>query len=611
MSEPLPSRPADRPSFADPREIDEFVATLQRFERGELDAEAWRAYRVARGAYGQRQDGLHMLRIKIPQGIASAAQLRALAECAARYSRGYGHVTTRQNFQLHFVRPADLEPALRRLADAGITTAAAGGNTVRNVVTCARAGVGFDELFDPTLYAEAVTRHFLRHPLGSSLPRKFKIAFEGCPEDHAATAIHDIGFRARLRTEDGAVRRGFFVAVAGGTATMCSAGRVLFDFLPAADVLAVAEAVVRVFHAHGDRKNKHRNRMKYLVAQLGWDAFRALVHEELARVHAEGAPPLPFDPERPPEEAPPTHAPPAAPSLAGIAARVHAAPPRGPGDPPRVVPDLAPAPGALAAFVATNVRPQRQAGFSMVTVAAPQGDLTAPQLEVLADLVLAYGDGSARLTNGGHALLRWVRTADVPAVFAALAAAGLARTGPGSAADVVSCPGTEACRLGVTRTRDLARLVEDRLRTQLGPAAFETALPVHVSGCPNGCSQHHIAGIGLQGSARKLGGRAVPQYFVTVGGGLSNDGARFGTLVGKIPARRVPEAVERLVRLAIEERRAGERPSDTLARVPDRARAALEALQELRAEDARSEDFVEPGTTEEFRPETQSGECAA
>jgi sulfite reductase (NADPH) hemoprotein beta-component len=238
-----------RASYADRAEIDAFVDMLGRFERGEIDAEQWRAYRVLRGAYGQRQEGVHMLRIKLPQGLADAVQLRALAEVAERYSRGFGHVTTRQNFQVHFVRPADLEPAMRRLAEVGITTHGAGGNAVRNVVACALAGVAADEVFDVTPYAEAVTRHFLRHPLASSLPRKFKVAFEGCPADHVATPIHDLGFRARLRVENGREERGFSVSVAGGTSSLCTTGHRLFDFLPAADVLALAEAVVRVMIA--------------------------------------------------------------------------------------------------------------------------------------------------------------------------------------------------------------------------------------------------------------------------------------------------------------------------------------------------------------------------
>jgi sulfite reductase (NADPH) hemoprotein beta-component len=199
----------------------------------------------------------------------------------------------------------------------------------------------------------------------------------------------------------------------------------------------------------------------------------------------------------------------------------------------------------------------------------------------------------------------------VPALHERLAAAGLARDGAGSAADVVACPGADACRQAVTRTRDVARLVEDRVRTGLGAPAVETPLHVAVSGCPNGCSQHHLAAIGLQGSARKLSGRSVPQYFVSVGGGAGADGARFGKLAAKVPARRVPEAVERLVGLYLAERRGAETAGDFFSRTLDRARAVLRPLEDLRVEDARAEDFVEPGATEDFAPAVQEGECAA
>jgi sulfite reductase (NADPH) hemoprotein beta-component len=611
---PRPSDPAlpARESFADDREIDAFVETLGRFERGEIDADAWRAYRVARGAYSQRQDGVHMLRIKLPQGATGAAQLRALADVAARFSRGYGHVTTRQNLQVHFVRPADLEPALRRLAEDGITTSGAGGNAVRNVVACPLAGVSPDEAFDVTPYAEAVTRHFLRHPLASALPRKFKIAFEGCAHDHVATPIHDLGFRARVRAEGGRSVRGFAVTVAGGTSSLCTAGAPLVEFLPAEDLLALAEAVVRVFHERGDRVNKLRNRLKFLVRALGFDTFRALVDAELAVVRAEGAPRLPFDPDAPLEDAPPSlHARAEPPTIAEIIARVTAAPLRGPGEPPAVLPMRDPAPSALAAFRATNVRAQRQPGFSAVTVSLPQGDVTAAQLEVLADLALAHADGAVRFGSDGRLVLRFVPNDEVPALFARLAAAGLGRDGAGSAADVVACPGADVCRLAVTRTRGIARLVEERVRERLGPSGVTAALPVHVSGCPNGCSQHHLAAIGLQGSARKLGGRAVPQYFVLAGGGVSDGSVAFGRLAGKVPARRVPEAVARLGALYLAERREGEAAGPFFARAIDRVKAVLAPLEPLQLTDASPEDFVEPGASDGFRPETQAGECAA
>ena len=579
---PAHAGPRARPTFADAGEIDAFVETLHRFERGELGAEAWRAYRVLRGAYGQRRDGVHMLRVKLPQGVADAAQLRALADVAARFSRGFGHVTTRQDLQLHFVRPRDLGPAMRRLALAGITTAGAGGNTVRNVVTCPLAGVSPGEVFDPTPYAEAVTRGFLRHPLAASLPRKLKIAFEGCAEDHANAAVQDLGFTARLRGAE----RGFRVTAAGGTSSWCTSGATLVPFLPAGDVLALVEAVVRVFHARGDRVNKQRNRLKFLVRDLGFETFRGLVEEALESVRREGAPALPFDPQRPPEEEAPSR-------------------------PPRTSGAAPPAPAALAAFLRTNVLRQRQAGHAAVTVSLPQGDVTSSQLLALAELSTAFGDGAVRFASRGHAVLRWVPEAELPALFDRLAAAGLGRDGAGSAGDVVACPGAEACRTAITRTREVARLVEERVRGGLGARGTGTPLHVSVSGCPNGCSQHHVAAIGLQGSARKVGGRSVPQYFVLVGGGAGAGGARFGRLAAKVPARRIPEAVERLVSLYLDGRARGEGAADFFAREHARAVAALAPLEALRVEDARPEDFVEPGQDEAFRPEAQEGECAA
>ncbi len=601
-----------RPSFADSAEIDAFTQTLGRFERGELDAEAWRAYRVARGAYGQRQEGVHMLRIKLPQGSVTADQLRTLANVADRYSRGFGHVTTRQNFQLNFVRPADLEPAMRCLAEAGITTSGSGGNAVRNVVACPWAGVSATEVFDVTPYAEAFTRHFLRHPLGHALPRKFKAAFEGCAHDHVATAIQDLGLRARVQGEGAAAVRGFAVTVAGGTSSLCTSGTPLFEFLPAGDLLALGEAVIRVFHARGDRVNKQRNRLKFLVRSLGFETFRQLVMEELERVHAEGAPALPFPPAAAPVEAEPAGARPPAPSPAAIAERVRGARLSGPGELPSFELVLAPSPEAVHAFLATQVRPQRQAGWSSVIVSLPRGDATAAHLDILADLAEAYGDGAVRFGgSGGAVILRWVRTDEVLQLYRCLAAAGLGRDGAGSAADVVACPGAEVCRLAVTRTRPIARLVEAEVRRALGAPALGAELSVRASGCPNGCSLHHLAAIGLQGSARKLDARAVPQYFVLLGGHLAPSGAVFGRLAAKIPARRVPEAVAQLTKLYLSARQVGEAAGPFFARELERAKAMLQPLEALSAENARPEDFVEPGAEEEFRPETQAGECAA
>ena len=600
--------PRARSPFSDPKDLDEFVLTLGKFERGEITAEAWKQFRLLHGTYGQRQADAHMQRVKIPQGVLSAAQLEALAEVTEAHSRGFVHVTTRQNVQLHFVTTHGAEASIGRLAEAGITTREACGNSVRNVTACPLAGVAADEVFDPTPYAEAFTRHFLRHPLAGSLPRKFKVAFEGCPVDHAAASIHDLGFVAR-RLADGS--RAFLVRAGGGTATVPVSAQVLAEALPASELLELSEAVVRVFHRLGDRVHRHVNRMKFLVRKLGFDGFRAEVEAERARVRAEGAPRLPFDQARPPEERAPEGVRPAAPDPEAIAARVRAQKPKGPGIVPIVEPVLAPGAAALAAFEATNVRAQRQAGFVSVEIVLPLGDITSAQLSVLADLARAYGDGSVRLTREQDVILRWVRREDVPALQTRLAAAGLGRHGAGTAARVTSCPGAESCKLAVTQSRGLGRLLEAHLRERPDLVEAAPGLDLKVSGCPNGCGQHHVAAIGFQGSARKVGSQAVPQYFVLVGGGLGPDGARFGRLAAKIPARRVPQALERLVALYRAERVEGEDAPAFFARLdPARAKEALRDLAELAPADVRADDLVDLGESTAFRPETGEGECA-
>src|SRR5262245_338981 len=260
-----------RLSFASEADIDEFVAVLEKYERGEITPDQWRAFRLVRGTYGQRQDAdAQMLRVKIPQGMLTAEQMRVLADIGERYSRGFGHITTRQNIQFHFVKLHDVEPAMRMLADAGITTREACGNSVRNITACPYAGVAADERFDVTPYAEAMTRFLLRHRLSSSLPRKFKIAFEGCPEDHAVTGIHDLAFHAQL-APDG--ERGFRVFARGGTAIMCKSAGIIHEFIDASEILRVGEAILRVFKARGDYQHKQRNRMKFMIKELGWDAW--------------------------------------------------------------------------------------------------------------------------------------------------------------------------------------------------------------------------------------------------------------------------------------------------------------------------------------------------
>ncbi|MEX1127552.1 MAG: nitrite/sulfite reductase [Vicinamibacterales bacterium] len=602
-----------RLSFADEAEIDEFVDVLGRFERGEIAADQWRAFRLVRGTYGQRQsDDAQMLRVKIPQGLLTGTHIEALADVADRYSRGFGHITTRQNVQFHFLKLHDVEGAMRRLGEAGLTTREACGNSVRNITCCPYAGVAADEVFDVTPYSEALTRYLLRHPLSAALPRKFKIAFEGCPVDHIGTGINDIGFTARLQTAGGDERRGFRITVAGGTSTLARSGQVLFEFCPAGQILDAAEGIIRVYHRLGDYKHKQRNRLKFLVRSLGWDGFKAEFDQEFERIRTEGGAPLPFDPAEPPVEAPPEWQRPAAPSLEAVAARAQASVVRGPGIVPQVSTRLTVHSEELLAWAASNVRSQKQQGYAIVTVATLLGDVTAEQMRLLAELASAFGDGTVRVTMDQNAVLRWVRSADVPGLYERLAAAGLARGGAGTLSDVVSCPGAESCRLAVTQSRGLGRLLADNLAGRADLVAALPELDIKISGCPNGCGQHHIAGIGFQGSLRKVGGRPAPHYFVLVGGGTTDGVTTFGRVAATVPARRAFEALERLTDLYTETRAPGESARTFFRRIElPVAKAALAHLERLAPEAAVPEDFIDLGEDHAFTPEVMDGECSA
>ncbi len=570
----------ERASFGEAAEAAEFVRMLDRFERGEISSDAFRAFRLTRGIYGQRQDGVQMVRAKIPQGVLSAAQLRVLADVSERWSRGFGHLTTRQNLQFHFVRTADVAPMMEAINACGLTTREACSHAVRNVTACPYAGVCPGEAFDVTTYGEQITRFFLRGPLGSGLPRKFKIGLSGCADDCAQGAINDIGIVAKV--EGG--KRGFRITAGGGLSTLPRAGGTLAEFLPAGDLIPACEAVVRVFAAEGNRRNLHKARLKWAIERLGWDRFAALWREAFATARATRdnlPPPLGVEETEPRRERP-------AP-LATI-----------------------PPAGSFARWRATNVRAQRQPGQFAATAWLRLGDVSGRQLRTAADLALRFGEGSVRTTNQQNLVFRWIREGDLPALWRRLDEAGLGAPDAASVADVVSCPGAETCRIAVTTSRGLAQLLGDTLRAAGAASGSGASTDIKVSGCPNGCGQHHVAAIGLQGGVRRLGDRLVPQYLLTIGGGIDEQGARFGRLVAKIPARRVPEAVERLLALYDAQRRPGQTPRDFFGRLPvETARARLADLAEMTERSARPEDFIDLGASVAFEVVTLDGECAA
>lgn len=575
--------------FSRPEDVEEFVQVLERFERGEISSEDFRTYRLTRGVYGQRQTDVNMLRVKFPGGIMSAAQLRAAAGVAREFTpHDKGHITTRQNIQFHFVKLDQMPGVMGRFDEVGATTREACGNTIRNVTGCPYAGVSATEAFDVTPYTHAVVRMCLGQAWANNLPRKFKMAFEGCSHaDHAQTAINDVGFRAKVK--DGA--RGFEVFVAGGLSTSPRPAYRLHEFIPTDELLGRTEAIIKLFDRLGNRKNRARARLKYVMKALGEEGFVAAYEEEVAKVAAEGR--LKQEIALPPEETAPPH------SDRAIQG-------------PRVAEDDP----TYRQWLRT-VDPQKQSGFAAVTIKLERGDVSSAQFEALADLVETYSDGTLRATNRQNLILRWVRTAYLPHLFARLQEIGLAELGSNTILDVVSCPGADSCNLAVTSSMSLAKHLTRFLKNP-GKSADSVELArtadINISGCPNSCGQHHVAAIGFHGTVRHVGeGRQVPEYQLHLGGGFDEDGVQFGRHVVKIPARRAGEALLRLLDLYRDEREAGEDPRSFFRRVTKEevVEALGDALLDSQFTNLREDDVFDLGQERTFDVAIGRGECAA
>jgi sulfite reductase beta subunit-like hemoprotein len=520
------------------REFDDFDNEAEQFLSGQLEENQFIGFRLKQGVYGQRQPDVQMIRIKLPFGGVTPDQMDAFGSVVEKYAPLVkGHVTTRQNIQIHHVPLRDTELLLREIADVGLSSREGCGNTVRNVTGDPWAGVHPDEVFDPTPYAGAYVRYFVRHPTTQLMPRKIKTAFTGSDEDRAITGIHDIAFLSRER--DGV--KGFEVRVGGGTSIMARVAPTLYEFVEAdnGDYLKVAEAALRIFDRQDWlRVNRARARIKVLIDKIGIDAFREQVDEELEGdwvaergFSAELVERLSFEDD---EEG---RAP---------AAIASAASPNG---------DRS----EFERFVSANVQAQRQQGFSAVEVKIDRGDLTPEQFRGLAQIMRDFTGGNARSTVQQNFVLRWVRDESLYDVWQRLVELGLDEPGPREISDVVSCPGTDSCKLGITSSMGLNRAVKERIDSMQIEDELTKKIHIKMSGCPNGCSQHHIANIGFYGASLKVGGRPMPAYIPHIGGNYEGGEVVFGTrLKSRLPAKRVPEAVERWVRLYEAERNDGE-----------------------------------------------------
>ena len=587
-----------------PAEIAEEIAEFERrtdgFLAGDEEEETFKGYRLSYGIYGQRQAGYQMVRVKIPHGRLSGVQLEALADFSERFcdtgeypgggGRGMGHITTRQDMQFHFVRLRRVPEAMRQLASAGLTTREACFNTIRNITGCPIAGACANESFDITPYAQAATELFLRNPFCQNLPRKFKISFSGCPTDCALGAMHDIGAVARV--VDG--ERGFRLWVGGGLGNTPRPAVLLYDFVSVADFYPTLESIVRIFDEEGPRKNRNRARIKFFFDKMYTaDTFRARVEE----VRAE----LPKDarcfsiaaslPQRVEHEA---------------QRRVVATS----GGPVTTGADVARG-IAYARWKATNVAEHRDPAFAIVTVRLTLGDITADQLRVVAQAARRFSDDEARASVRQNLVLRDVRRADLGALYELLEPAGLAQAEALGFRDVVTCPGADTCNLGITSSRGLGRAVgrwlDDNRLHDLPEFAGAT---INASGCPNSCSQHHVSTVGFYGNNKNVGDDPTPHYMMLLGGGVDERGMHLGRMVMRIPAKRVPIALDRLVGAYRQERSGGELFAAWVERADEKS--VKDLLADLALSDTPGpEELMDWDQDTLFTGKTGEGECAA
>ena len=598
-------------------EIDTFETEIALRKQGKLDEKIFAETRLRRGAYGQRYDNGQrydgkenrklaypegantkgpgtlweapgMLRIKIPYGGINPEQLEMLADLGEEYSDGIIHITTRQDFQLHFIHIDDTPALMRRLASVGITTREACGNAVRNVTGCPYAGVCPDEHFDVSPYARALSLFLLGHPDAQNFGRKFKPTFSGCAQ-HACglAAMHDLGYTAVTRVVNGKEERGFRFVVGGGLGAVPHPAKLFDEFLPPEEVLPMAQAISRVFGRHGEKKARSRARMKFLIKSWGIEKFKEAVLEEREKLQDD----------------------PRWTEYLADAQREQETPLKPPGELPE--------PNGSERYnrwLQTNIREQKQAGYITATVALPLGDATPDQLRGLADIARRFTNGTLRTTVEQNFVIRWVSKSDVPGLFDALDAIGLGQAGACNIFDIVTCPGTDTCKLGISSSRGLTM----ELRSRLAAKSFQMDqaiqdLHIKVSGCFNSCGQHHVADIGFYGVSRIVNGYQVPHFQVVLGGQWENNAGSFGLPIVAIPSKRIPDALDLITDHYLRLRQKDERYTQFVSRIGKaEIRKVLDALTKSKPTHEEDPGFY----TDWFDPREYStgdigrGECA-
>ena len=593
-------------------EIDTFEAQIEQKKQGQIDDRVFAETRLRRGVYGQRYDNGQrfdgqvtkplsfpcgeqykgpdtiwdapgMMRIKIPFGGLTADQMDVLADLAEEYSDCILHITTRQDVQYHYVHIEDTPDLMRRLATVGITTREACGNSVRNLTACPISGVCRTESFDVTPYSKAMAQFLLGHPDCQDFGRKVKIAFSGCAHEACGlTSLHDIGFIARQK--DG--KRVFETYVGGGLGAVPHQAKLFSEFLSEEEILPTTQAIARVFARLGEKQNRARARVKFLVTKLGIDELKRLVDEERAI--------LPHDDQW-------------TAYIKDVSAYRE--------EPLKIAAPLNGVPRAdgFDHWYATNVYRQRQSGYAAVTVTLPLGDLTSDQTRKLANIARKYVKDTIRTTVEQNIVLRWVSESDVASLYTDLKAIGLSDSGAGTIVDVTACPGTDTCKLGISSSRGLAA----ELRTRLAAKSLELdeaikSLRIKISGCFNSCGQHHVADLGFYGNSRKISGYAVPHFQVVLGGQWTQNAGSYGLAMGAVPSKNVPEVITRITDSYVQNREKDESFQDYIKRIGKKTvRDLLQNLTKVPTHDEDPSYYIDWGESRVFTTgDMGKGECA-
>ena len=568
----------------DARAIEIYEMQLGRVQAGQMPEEIFLEFRLRHGVYGQRDNGSQMIRVKIPFGGLNAAQLEMLADIAEELSDNIIHITTRQDVQYHYVDINNTPELMRRLASVGITTKEACGNVVRNVTACPLAGVCNDEPFDVTPHSNALSAFLLGHQDAQDFGRKFKIAFSGCDEHACGLGyMHDIGAVAVLKEVDGKLKRGFKLLVGGGLGAVPHQAKIFDEFVPEEELLPISQAIAKVFTRLGERKNRNKARMKFVVAKLGAEEFRRLVLEEREQLrydpawtaHLNNLDAYDETPLKPPSQ------------LNGASR-----------------------PEGFDQWHSTNVRSQRQPGYTVVNITLPLGDITADQARALAGISRKYVKDTVRTTVEQNLVLRWVSMSDLPLLYGDLKAIGLADPGAETLVDITACPGTDSCKLGISSSRGLAAHLRNHI-LETGVKDEIQDLRIKISGCPNSCGQHHIANIGFFGSSRRMGKHIAPYYQVMLGGHATENAGAYGLAAGKIHGKNIPQFIEHLTGKYIDERTDDQSFTDYIKRLGKvEVKAILRQYDQIPTFEEDPSYYIDTGDTKEFKLKKGVGECA-